>query len=238
MCSITCGWQLDQNLFAPGSISAVLNQPPLRSPAGGLRLQREGIRRGITVDRFCDGGPAAHDEVFGRDAGRATPAARAQSQHYVRHRVALPIPPMAAARMGRVGSRFYELGQWYPRMAVYDDVHGWNTLPFLGAGEFYLEFGDFDISLTVPAGFQVAATGALANPTAIRTPQGARSAGGCIHVSGTSRAGHHAAGSDRQRRASPVPAHGRGASPRATSAISPGPRGSGLRWDASTWTGS
>jgi len=52
--------------------------------------------------------------------------------------VALPIPLTAAAD-GRVGSRFYELGQWYPRMAVYDDVHGWNTLPFLGAGEFYLD---------------------------------------------------------------------------------------------------
>jgi hypothetical protein len=82
-----------------------------------------------------------------------------------------PIPPYGGGRMGRVGSRFYELGQWYPRMAVYDDVHGWNTLPYLGAGEFYLEFGDFDVSLTVPAGFQVAATGALANPTVIRTAQ-------------------------------------------------------------------
>src|SRR5258707_8408724 len=73
--------------------------------------------------------------------------------------------------MARVGSHFHERGQCSPGLAVYDDVHGWNTLPFLGAGEFYLEFGDFDISLTVPAGFQVAATGALANPTAIRTPQ-------------------------------------------------------------------
>src|SRR5947207_2012071 len=82
-----------------------------------------------------------------------------------------PIPPYGAGRMGRVGSRFYELGQWYPRMAVYDDVHGWNTLPYLGAGEFYLEYGDFDVSLTVPAGFQIAATGMLANPTMIRTAQ-------------------------------------------------------------------
>src|SRR5256885_12491593 len=73
--------------------------------------------------------------------------------------------------MGHVGSRFYELGQWYPRMAVYDDVHGWNTLPFLGAGEFYLEFGDFDVSLTVPAGFLVTATGMLANPSAVRSAQ-------------------------------------------------------------------
>ncbi|HKA59552.1 MAG TPA: M1 family metallopeptidase, partial [Gemmatimonadales bacterium] len=81
-----------------------------------------------------------------------------------------PIPPYGAGRMGRVGSRFYELGQWYPRMAVYDDVHGWNTLPYIGAGEFYLEFGDFDVSLTLPAGFQVAATGWLQNPSVVRAP--------------------------------------------------------------------
>jgi hypothetical protein len=42
--------------------------------------------------------------------------------------------------MGWVFSRFYAR-QWYSRMAVYDDVYGWNTLPYLGAGEFYLEFG-------------------------------------------------------------------------------------------------
>jgi hypothetical protein len=42
--------------------------------------------------------------------------------------------------MGR-GARGFTFGQWYPRMAVYDDVHGWNTLPYLGAGEF-IQFGD------------------------------------------------------------------------------------------------
>ena len=72
--------------------------------------------------------------------------------------------------MGRIGSRLYEIGQWYPRMVVYDDVHGWNPLPYIGAGEFYLEYGDYDVALTVPGGFVVAATGTVMNPAAVWTP--------------------------------------------------------------------
>jgi hypothetical protein len=64
--------------------------------------------------------------------------------------------------MGR-DSALYEIAQWYPRMAVYDDVRGWNTEPYLGQGEFYLEYGDFDYSVTVPAGYVVAGSGVLQN---------------------------------------------------------------------------
>ncbi|HLX67342.1 MAG TPA: hypothetical protein VKR41_10115, partial [Puia sp.] len=46
--------------------------------------------------------------------------------------------------------KIYEIAQWYPRMCVYDDRQGWNTLPFLGAGEFYCDYGDFDYRVTVP----------------------------------------------------------------------------------------
>ena len=53
----------------------------------------------------------------------------------------------------------YEIAQWYPRLAVYDDVRGWNHDPYIGGGEFYLEYGSFDVSLTVPANYIVAATG-------------------------------------------------------------------------------
>ncbi len=165
--------QLDQNLFAPGSISGVLNQPPLLF-AGGVvfDFSGKGFVGGITVDRFAAAGRPLATKIFGtmmrvelpRPLGPDLRITFDIAWHF-------PIPPYGGGRMGRVGSRFYELGQWYPRMAVYDDVHGWNTLPFLGAGEFYLEFGDFDVSLTVPAGFMVTATGALANPTVIRTPQ-------------------------------------------------------------------
>lgn len=73
-----------------------------------------------------------------------------------------PVPEHGADRMGRDGS-LYEIAQWYPRAAVYDDVRGWNIEPYLGQGEFYLDYGDYNLSVTVPAGYIVAATGALTN---------------------------------------------------------------------------
>jgi hypothetical protein len=79
------------------------------------------------------------------------------------------IPEHGADRMGRDGS-LYELAQWYPRVNVYDDVRGWNTEPYLGQGEFYLEYGDYTVEITVPSGYIVASTGTLTNPAAVLTP--------------------------------------------------------------------
>src|SRR2546429_1022934 len=81
-----------------------------------------------------------------------------------------PTPPYGGGRRGRIGARLYELGQWYPRLVVYDDVNGWNPLPYIGAGEFYLEYGDYDVTLTVPAGFVLGGTGTVQNPEAVYTP--------------------------------------------------------------------
>ena len=79
------------------------------------------------------------------------------------------IPEHGADRMGRDGSLF-ELAQWYPRVCVFDDLRGWNTEPYLGQGEFYLEYGDYNLSVTVPAGYIVAATGVLQNASEVLTP--------------------------------------------------------------------
>jgi hypothetical protein len=67
--------------------------------------------------------------------------------------------------------KIYEIAQWFPRMCVYDDTRGWDTLPFLGAGEFYLEYGDIDYSVTVPADMIVAGSGELVNPKEVLTAQ-------------------------------------------------------------------
>ena len=80
------------------------------------------------------------------------------------------IPEHGADRMGRDGT-LYELAQWYPRVAVYDDVRGWNTEPYLGQGEFYLEYGDFNYAVTVPAGYIVGGTGELTNPREVLTSE-------------------------------------------------------------------
>jgi hypothetical protein len=63
----------------------------------------------------------------------------------------------------------YEIAQWFPRMAAYYDVYGWQHKQFLGAGEFTLEFGDYDVEITVPADHIVASTGVLQNPGAVLT---------------------------------------------------------------------
>ncbi len=63
----------------------------------------------------------------------------------------------------------YEIAQWFPRMAAYYDAKGWQHKQFLGSGEFTLEFGDYDVSLTVPADHVVAATGELQNPDEVLT---------------------------------------------------------------------
>lgn len=67
-------------------------------------------------------------------------------------------------RMGRYGSRLYQVAQWYPQIAMYDDLRGWDTDQYLGNGEFYNQFGSFDVKITVPEGWLVGATGDLQNP--------------------------------------------------------------------------
>ena len=65
--------------------------------------------------------------------------------------------------------KIYEIAQWFPRMCVYDDSRGWDTLPFLGPGEFYLEYGDIDYSITAPADMIIAGSGELLNPAEVLT---------------------------------------------------------------------
>lgn len=63
----------------------------------------------------------------------------------------------------------FDIAQWFPRMAVYDDIRGWDTLPYLGS-EFYLEYGDVDYAVTVPADMIVAGGGVLTNAAEVLTP--------------------------------------------------------------------
>ena len=76
-------------------------------------------------------------------------------------------PNYGSDRMGILetkNGKIYSVAQWYPRMCVYDDVKGWDNLPYLGQGEFYLEYGDFNVNITVPANQIVVCSGELLNP--------------------------------------------------------------------------
>ncbi|MDX1661833.1 MAG: M1 family metallopeptidase [Gemmatimonadota bacterium] len=155
-------FQLDQNLFAPGSQGAQTH------PQGG-RFGGSAPEGGYTIARVA--GPAGTldhriDDTRMRVELAEPVAPGASTTLEVDWSFVVPIT--GADRMGRDGDH-YVIAQWYPRLAVYDDVHGWNTMPYLGQGEFYLEYGDFDVALTVPAAYLVGATGALENPDEVLT---------------------------------------------------------------------
>lgn len=85
-----------------------------------------------------------------------------------------PVPEYGTDRMGRMNTKngwIYQVAQWYPRMCVYDNIEGWNTLPYLGQGEFYLEYGNIEYSVTVPGNHIVVGSGELLNPTEVLTPE-------------------------------------------------------------------
>jgi len=76
------------------------------------------------------------------------------------------IPKGITSRLGHIGES-YQISQWYPKPAVYDKS-GWHQMPYLDQGEFYSEFGNFDVSITLPDNYIVSATGNLQNEEEIQ----------------------------------------------------------------------
>lgn len=74
------------------------------------------------------------------------------------------IPKFSNIRMGTYDSTSFFIAYWYPQIAVYDDVYGWDRIPYTGTVEFYNDFNNYDVKLTVPKNFIVWATGELQNP--------------------------------------------------------------------------
>jgi len=170
--------QLDQNVFSQSSRGTAIMPP-------NTRFGPRGADGGVTLTRVAVGAPAGGSRKAAR---AATEASHLLNGTMMRVDLPRPLPPRdritlefawsfpfdttITNRMGIElvdGSYVFEVAQWYPRMAVYDDVRGWNTEQYLGQGEFYLEYGTFDVSLTVPANMIVGATGVLQNPTAVLT---------------------------------------------------------------------
>ena len=158
--------QLEQNAFKDKSLNSFIF--PQES-----RFGARGFEGGDVIDRF--------DQLLG---SRRVSVKRRPNETTMKVDLAEPLAPGKAAtfdvawhflipehgadRMGREGS-LYELAQWYPRVSVYDDLRGWNTEPYLGQGEFYLEYGDFNVEITLPSGYIVASTGTLTNPRDVLT---------------------------------------------------------------------
>jgi hypothetical protein len=83
---------------------------------------------------------------------------------------AFQVPPDGAPREGTTGDVFM-IAYWYPQLAVYDDVNGWQIDPYLGTAEFYMDYADYDVNLSVPQGWLVGATGELTNPEQVLSRQ-------------------------------------------------------------------
>lgn len=156
--------QLDQNLYRAESKGGALFAPTsrwgVRGFAGGYALSQVMVN-GTPVTTHVD------DTMMRLDLPQPLPSRGGQATITMSY--AFTVPDHGSDRMGRDGA-LYEIAQWYPRMAVYDDVRGWNTDPYLGQGEFYLEYGDIDYAVTAPAGYTIAGSGVLQNPAEVLTP--------------------------------------------------------------------
>jgi hypothetical protein len=160
---------VEQNICAPGSVTNQLDQPPLVFLGSTFDFSCKGFAGGLTLDHVRLGIRNLATTVTGTTMRIELPRPLAPGQFLdldIGWR--FTVPDYGAGRMGRDGT-LYELGQWYPRMVVYDDVRGWNHEPYIGGGEFYLEYGRFDVALTVPADYIVGATGVLLNPAEVLT---------------------------------------------------------------------
>jgi hypothetical protein len=187
--------RLDPNLFRPETPKAAPWVPA--EATEGMVITRMAVDgRAVRLDTPNGGAPRGQGANSLAAAAGAAPDAAAgpvavdlQSTS-ARVRLDRPVPPGATAALdvewrhklpGGPGGRghrmtqrwadtLYQPTQWYPRVAVYDDLRGWDTELYLGPSEFYNNFGRFDVRLDVPAGWLVSGTGVLQNPAAVLTP--------------------------------------------------------------------
>lgn len=172
--------QLDQNLFKEDSRGHAIIPPG-------------GSRSGARGQKFDGGYKIKSVKILSVEKGKTI---EKNAEHFIedtRMQVYLPSelssgggqlrlkieysftsPDYGSDRMGILNTKngkIFSVAQWYPRMCVYDDVSGWNTIPYIGPSEFYLEYGDYDISITVPASHIVVGSGELVNPQDVYTSE-------------------------------------------------------------------
>ncbi|TXK37488.1 M1 family metallopeptidase [Pontibacter qinzhouensis] len=171
--------QLDQNIYEPNSMSNLTRTGSLEermSIQAMERLARENFDGGFKIQAVKERGGKALNYTINNTMMRVdlpSPLKPKQSftfsidwHHNINNQLTL------GGRSGYEyfptdGNYLYEMAQWFPRMAVYDDVNGWQHKQFLGSGEFALPFGDYKVSITVPADHVVAATGELQNASQV-----------------------------------------------------------------------
>lgn len=162
--------QLEQNRFTPDS------RGTLTTPVQGNRYNGE-VDGGNTISNVNAkvGAKGANSSKYLIDDTRmqvwfAEPIPAKGGKATVSMDFSFKVPQKGMDRMGRLKVKdgwIYAFAQWYPKVAVFDEIEGWNVEPYLGAGEFYLEYGTFDYKVTVPYDHIVVGSGKLMNPTEV-----------------------------------------------------------------------
>ncbi|MCA0399075.1 MAG: M1 family metallopeptidase [Bacteroidetes bacterium] len=164
--------QLDQNIYAQSSRGVATT-----TLSGGRWANAKDFDGGYTIkDVLLEGGKALSHSITDSRMRVNLPTTLKAKGGKVSFSIdfAYTVPEYGTDRTGRLNTKngwIYEIAQWYPRMCVYDNVEGWNTLPYLGQGEFYLEYGDITYAVTVPASHIVVGSGELLNPQDVLTAE-------------------------------------------------------------------
>ncbi len=166
--------QLDQNIYADSSRGVAV------TPIGGGRwANRPGFHGGYRISGVSEltGAVEKKLEYLISDTRMRVdlPQPMKANGGVIRLKIgfAFDIPEYGTDRLGiqpTKNGKIYEIAEWYPRMCVFDNVLGWNTLPYLGQGEFYLEYGNIEYSINAPASHIVVGSGQLMNPAEVLTP--------------------------------------------------------------------
>lgn len=171
---------LDQNLFKKDSRgNAIIPQKGSRNGAKGQDFDGGFKIKSIKVVSTVGGKSVEKEATFTVVDTRMQvdlPQSLAANGATVKLKIEFSFvsPEYGSDRMGVLDTKngkIFTMAQWYPRMCVYDDTRGWNTRPYLGAGEFYLEYGDFDVAITVPANHIVVGSGELLNANEMYTAE-------------------------------------------------------------------
>jgi hypothetical protein len=166
--------QLDQNIFKPSSRAVAATKYPgdyfeiLGGTAGGgYKIKDVTVTQG---EKIYPATPVISDTRMQLRLDR--PVSPKGGRVSVKMHFHFNIPLDGAGRFGRQYTKngvVYQIGQWYPRMCVFDEVEGWNTLPYMGLGEFYCDYGDYEYFVTAPAEMVVYGSGDLQNPAEVLT---------------------------------------------------------------------
>ncbi|MFG0242097.1 MAG: M1 family metallopeptidase [Phycisphaerales bacterium JB054] len=160
---------LEQNLFREDSVGALSKEP------GSRFGYREGFEGGYAITSLTSDGRDLEMAVYDT-LGRIDLDDPIEPGETFTFQIAwsFNIPPFGADRLAvedvEQGAVF-ELAQWFPAVVMYDDIDGWNTLGYLGQGEFYTNFGDYDVRITAPRSHVVVSSGLLQNASDVLTDE-------------------------------------------------------------------